>query len=141
MDTMRILDQHIDRSLLTLPPAEAGQCQFIWTNAPRPRRSREEDEHTLASPSTTATEYKKNRKTTMPATAESDAGGLLGMLQQACRRSVRVPRKQMRKILTRTQDNRQQPHGQGHDGVRRWSVATLVESESYYEERTKTKEQ
>lgn len=83
-----------------IEPAEAAKYQFIWTTTtPRShrtevdcsrRRPREDDECTLTS---TSTESRKvNRKG--GATAQNGSG-----LLQACWRSVKTPRKQMKKLL------------------------------------------
>ncbi|KAJ4148351.1 hypothetical protein LMH87_002826 [Akanthomyces muscarius] len=139
MDSMRILDQHIDRSMWPIEPAEAAKYQFIWTTtAPRShraeaadccsrrRRPREDDECTLTSASTESREGNKKGA----ATAQNGSG-----LLQACWRSVKAPRKQMKRLLSTKEKAAAGEKTQKHDGERRWSETTLVESPSCPAER------
>lgn len=144
MDGMRVLDQHIDRSLLRIEPTEAAQYQFIWSSA-RPRtcpsdttatvvrRPREDDERTLTSVDTESRRSKKG--VTEGGGARS---GLLGMMV----RGVKAPRKQMKKLLQQqkgTTEKGKTEEGKAEEGdddsQRRSSEATLVERLGRQEEK------
>ncbi|OAQ95987.1 hypothetical protein LLEC1_01657 [Akanthomyces lecanii] len=131
MDTMRVLDQHIDRSLWPIEAAEAAKYQFIWTaTTPRSHRNeadrsrRRPSEHRLTSVLSEPRAYQKGG-----AVARNGSG-----LLQACWRSVKAPRKQTKKLLTKDKIAAgDKPQWQ--DGERRWSETTLVEKPSSLEER------
>lgn len=137
---MRLLDQHIDRSMWPIEPAEAAKYQFIWTTTAAPRshrtepadycsgrrRPREDDECTLTS---TCTESRKGNEQGSAAT--QNGRGLL----QVCWRSVKAPRKQIKKLLSTKEKAATGERTIQQNGERRWSETTLVESPTCPEQR------
>ncbi|KAJ6788149.1 hypothetical protein PWT90_03250 [Aphanocladium album] len=150
MDRMRVLDQHIDRSLLPIEPTEAAKYQFIWDFSPRPktcrsetavaalgRRPREDDERTLTSVMTETRRghYKKDLEAESGSRGGGGGGGLLSLML----RSVKGPRKQMKRLLQTREKTPAVPTEKPHDGLRRSSEATLVERLSGKEEKKEKK--
>ncbi|KAM3428702.1 hypothetical protein NHJ13734_008487 [Beauveria thailandica] len=139
MDGMRLLDQHIDRSLWPIDPAEAATYYFIWDLSPRgaetnqategcasERWLREDDECTIISVSLSQKKLEKEDG--------AGGGGLLGMVRRVCRRgggkrmqkgllSNDLMAKEMREKHQHQHQHQQREQNEG----RRWSEATLVE--------------
>ncbi|KAM3509342.1 hypothetical protein MY10362_000677 [Beauveria mimosiformis] len=144
MDGMRLLDQHIDRSLWPIDPAEAATYYFIWDLSPRGaetncakegcasgRWPREDDECTIISVSLSRKKLEKEGGDGV--CGGGGGGGLLGMVRRVCRRGGG---KRMQKGLMSNdlmaEEMREKQHQHQHqqkeqNGGRRWSEATLVE--------------
>ncbi|KAM3439659.1 hypothetical protein MY4824_002651 [Beauveria thailandica] len=153
MDGMRLLDQHIDRSLWPIDPAEAATYYFIWDLSPRgaemnqategrasERWLREDDACTITSVSLSRKKLEKEG-----GDGAGGAGGLLGMVRRACRRgggkrmqkglmSNDLMAKEMREKHQHQHQQKEQNEG------RRWSEATLVERRRSLEERKLVKD-
>ncbi|EGX89584.1 hypothetical protein CCM_07836 [Cordyceps militaris CM01] len=143
MDTIRILDQQIDRSLWPIEPTEAAQYHFIWT-APKKRRAgdsgrrrpREDDERTIASAASAESDA-RNQK----GSATERGTGLLRVVRRSV---IEGPRRRMQKLLGKGHKATAAPstmQEQECAGQRRWSEVTLVECGSRQEERKGTKEE
>lgn len=152
LQTVRVLDQQIDRSLLPIDATEKAKYQFIWDMSSRPRRRteadadaarrqpRDDDERTLTS---VATDCREKKSTSSASIGESlhTNSSLLDRMQQACLRSVKAPRKQMKKFLSKDRKPSEQSGNSAQlesSGERRSSEATLVERLSRKMERQKS---
>ncbi|KAM3508910.1 hypothetical protein MY11210_006553 [Beauveria gryllotalpidicola] len=143
MDGMRLLDQHIDRSLWPIDPAQAATYYFIWDLSPRGaetdrakegctsgRRFREDDERTIISVSLLRKRLEKE-----DGGGGGGGGGLLGMVRRVCRRGggKRMQKGLVSKNMMADEMWEKQHQQKEQNGGKRWSEATLVERRSLEE--------
>ncbi|KAH8710503.1 hypothetical protein HC256_007341 [Beauveria bassiana] len=159
MDGMRLLDQHIDRSLWPIDPAEAATYYFIWDLSPRGvetkrakencasgRWPREDDECTILSVSLSRQKLEKEGRDGAYSGGGGGGGGLRGMVRRVCRRGgLKCMQKRLVDNDPMAGEMREKQHQYQHqqkeqNGGRRWSDATLVERRRSLGERKPVKD-